>query len=212
MSEYISYYICKKDKNSGLIYPLGPFDDKGDLKCVLWKSRSYYTDLQELFTPVSKEQISDELIISVYSKCEDINTTKGELGNGDYYSFHYCPIDMLCSIDYIKSGYYLLEDIKKYERSLTKHYEFDGFYDCLSPQLYCHMLASENSSKHIREFDEDCAGTKYRVRHTSDYAYYMYPDYDSKEYEAYILKTVADILLPSYDRKDFDVVVIFDRG
>ena len=58
MSEYINYYICKQNKNTKLIYPLGPFDDKGEFKCVIWKSRSFYTDLVDLFVPIPKELLT----------------------------------------------------------------------------------------------------------------------------------------------------------
>lgn len=210
MSEYINYYICKKKKDTGVIYPLGPFDDKGRFICALWKSRSFYTDLPDLFTVVSKDQISDELIDSIFYSSKNKDDLKKDLCDGSYYSFHYCPIEELGSKDFIQSGYYLVDDIKRYELSLKGECEFDDFYECLSPTLYCQMLMSENSSKYIREYD--CEDSKMKVKHASDYAYYMYPNYQSKEYEAFVLYTIADTLTSLHEDNEYDVVAVFYRG
>ena len=183
MSEYINYYICKQNKNTKLIYPLGPFDDRGDLKCVIWKSRSYYTDLIDLFSPIPKELITNELSTKLYNSSleECLNNENDMFNNNDYYMMHYCPLSELGSSNYIKSGYYLIDDIKEYEKSQLDNYEFDGFYEYLSPQLYCELLRSENSSKFKREAKKDCEGNEFDMYYASDYAFYMYPDYSGKE-------------------------------
>lgn len=162
MSEYINYYICKQNKNTKLIYPLGPFDDRGNLKCVIWKSRSYYTDLIDLFSPIPKELITNELATKLYNSSleECLNNENDMFNNNDYYMMHYYPLSELGSSNYIKSGYYLIDDIKEYEKSQLDNYEFDGFYEYLSPQLYCELLRSENSSKFKREAKKDCEGSQ----------------------------------------------------
>ena len=214
MSEYINYYICKQNKNTKLIYPLGPFDDKGEFKCVIWKSRSFYTDLVDLFVPIPKELLTNELTKKLYklSLKEYFDGKDDIFDENDYYKMHYCQLDRLASTNFIRSGYFLIDDIKQYEKTQEDGYEFDGFYECLSPQLYCELLKSENTSKLKRKAKKDIEGNEFDIYYASDYAFYMYPDYHSKEYEAFILNEVADILMPSYERDVYDVVVVFTRG
>ena len=60
MSYYYSYYIGYRD-SSGKIYPYGPYDAFGKLYPVIERSRSYASDLHELFYVIPEDSISNEL-------------------------------------------------------------------------------------------------------------------------------------------------------
>ena len=66
MSWYYDYYICRKSKDDGKIYPFGPFDYNGKFFPALSKSRSFTSDLHEYFRDIctsnERKQISEELI------------------------------------------------------------------------------------------------------------------------------------------------------
>ena len=99
MSWYVSFYIGLQDKD-GKIYPLGPFNNKGEYKCVHYTSRSFTTDLKDCFDQIKEEMISDELKKEFPYCCETDFSPY----------FGYVPLSQLPTGDWVKSGYYLLED------------------------------------------------------------------------------------------------------
>lgn len=191
MSYYYNYYIgCKKD---GKIYPWGPYTADGKLRPIICRSRSFASDLHDYFRYVSEEEMSDELREEF--EYEDWNGIKRV--EVKYISENELPND-----DFIKRGYFLINDVK------VKAYKgdfYDDFDDPISPEIYAAKLQHEltfgkNQPK------KDCEGNDYIEPNASDYMYYAYPDYRTKEYESHILRQTLEALRTYTDDVEFIVL------
>lgn len=198
MSYYYNYYIgYKKD---GKIYPWGPYNAKGKLEPALNCSRSFASDLYEYFSCVPNDAISEEL--------------RKEFEYEDWKGVKHVDVKYLSEKDlpkgsYIKTGYFLINDVKAYENYKNNEYGvFDGFYNVISPEVYAAKLQHELTfgKNQPKKEEED-----YIEPNASDYMYYAYPDYMSKEYEAFILGQLIDILR-DYQMGNIEYVVIETEG
>ena len=179
MSYYYTYYAGYM--LDGKIYPLGPYDCDGKLRPIVEKSRSFASNLHDYFYCVRDEQISDEL-----RKDFEYEGWSGE----KRVDVRYLPISNLPKGSFVKRGYFLISDVRQYERDDC---DFDGFFDMLPPQVYAAKLQNElllgkNQPKEDEE-DEDFSG-----RSASNYMYYAYPDYNSREYEAHMIREAVENL------------------
>ena len=178
MSYYYSYYVGYE--HEGKIYPLGPYDCFGVLRPAVERSRSFASDLHELFSDVKEENISEELRKEF--EWEDWDGKKR-------FNVKVCRIEDLPTDSFIKSGYFLIEDVKSYEMGNTGAWEI--FYDRLSPQVYVAMLMNEMCLGKPEPVKDDFE-EEYQPKSASDYMFFAYPDYYSKEYEASLIISVAD--------------------
>lgn len=190
MSYYYNYYIgYRKD---GKFYPWGPYDAEGNLKPIVSKSASFASDLHESFSLIKKEEVSEEL-----------------RKNFEYEDWQegvkYCSVDHLPRGSFIKTGYFLIDEVKAYE---GKEW-FDGFSDILSPQIYAAKMAHEMTFGKNQP-QKDVEGFEYTEPNASDYMYYAYPDYNSKEYEAFVLRECVDALEDW--RNDKEYVILETEG
>lgn len=180
MSYYYNYYIGY-ESDDGKIYPLGPYDCFGNLREAVCRSRSFASNLHHYFYDVPEEKESEDLRKKFTFKNwhdEDVCDVK------------YLYIDELPSDDYIRKGYFLVDDVIQYERDPN---DFDGFYEHITPTVYAALLQKEVqfgcNKPRVNEYGEEV------VEHNaSDYMYYAYPDYDSENYESFMIKQVAYML------------------
>lgn len=188
MSYYYNYYVGYR--HEGKIYPFGPYNSFGKLKEVISKTRSFASDLHDDFCPIKEAEVSDELREEF--EYEDWN------GNKVMY-VKVLPIDELPAGSYIRKGYFLIEDVQRYEDN--ESYDFDGFYDHVSPAVYASMVQNEaqfgKPERRKNDYDE-----WYYPKTASDYMYYAYSDYESREYEAEMIRSVAEMLKEYSDLPD----------
>ena len=129
MSYYYNYYVgYKKD---GKIYPLGPYNCRGQLRSVMTNSRSFASNLYNEFYSVPDNMISDELRQKFEN--EDWNGNKTT-------KVKYLPVNELPRGSYIKSGYFLISDVQEYEKTGDTS---ELFYDTVSPTIYAAKLDYE---------------------------------------------------------------------
>lgn len=200
MSYYYSYYLGIK-KQDGKIYPLGPYDCDGKLHHVLYDSRNFASDLHEEFDRIPDEMISDELRKEFEYKNWNDEIVMDEV--------KYLPLKDLPTGDYIKTGYYLIEDIKKYEET---HDDWDLFYERLSPVTYVGMLLAEKSGAAIPKQKYDEEGDPIDTYSAADYMYYAHPDYHCREYDAHLLRCAAESYEYSKVTRDAEIVVLETEG
>ena len=134
MSWYISFYCATRNKKTKMLYPLGPYDNKGKYYDVLCKSRtSHIWDQNEGVIEKAKlEEVSEELRTALRPETYENYFTEEEYGR--YGGWIYIlPYHELGASNYIKKGYVLLEDL---ERSEDENSWFDGFSDVLTPVTY----------------------------------------------------------------------------
>ena len=213
MSWYYDYYICRKDKEDGKLYPFGPFDYKGKFFCVLSRSRSFASDLHENFchiqTEADRQMISEELLKMVHGELSDEDYKEFYEGSSSYY-WSYLPYEDLPKGSYIKKGYCLIEDIDCYEDD-DKY--FDGFYDWLTPEIYAKKLENElkfGAPKPVK----DEYGDEYTPHSVSDYSFFRWADYESSEYEASVIREVFGIMRSYYwdENENEEIIILLVQG
>ena len=198
MSYYYSYYFCyKKD---GKIYPYAPYTIKGKLKPILEKSRSFASDLYQDFNVVQKDQISEELFKEFSYEIDENDVEIPQL--------KFLEFNKLTTEDYIKKGYFLIEDIKEYDGL----YSEDIFYNMITPEMYAIKLQNEimfgkNTPK------KDSEGYEYTEPNASDYMWYAAIQYNSKEYESWLIRNAVDMLY-DYDffKNGMEVIIVETEG
>ena len=200
MSYYFNYYVGVIDKE-GKIKPYGPYDANGKLHPILCRSRSFASHLYDDFNKIKDEQITDEL-----RKEFEYEDYRGE----KTCEVKYLPVKELPNGSYIKSGYFLIDDIKEWENS-EDIIDFEGFYNMISPTIYAEKLRYEMQfGKNIPYENED--GIEVCDYNASDYMFYSIPDYSSKEYEADIIRQVC-YMLDEYELpKEYKLVVLETEG
>ena len=105
MSYYYNYFIGYM--HEGKIYPLGPYDAKGNPRDAVSRSRSFASDLHEDFDVVRDDMISDEL-----RKEYEYTNYKDEV---EMPRLKYLRVAELPKEPYIKKGYFLIKDVLLFE-------------------------------------------------------------------------------------------------
>lgn len=187
MSYYYEYYVGYEDTQTGIIYPYGPYTSEGKLKPIVEKSRSFASDLHNSFSRIDNGYISKEL-----RKEFEYEDWQGE----KQIDVKYLYFEDLPNSDYIKKGYFLIEDVQAYEQGGCD----DLFYHIISPIVYAEKMRNEltfgkNQPK------KDIEGEEYTEPNASDYMYYAVPDYNCKEYEISQIKEAINML---YDYDFFE--------
>ena len=195
MSWYYNYFLGVKNKDTGVFSLLAPFDRDGEIQCVLTKSRSFASDLYEKFDKLDQDKFDERM------KKNFSYEYNGETETEDVYGM---PLSDLPKGDILKTGYFLLSDIAYYEKD---HDSYDLFYDKMTPQEY---LLRQNNELKFGEDKRDPDDDNYQ-RPCRDYAYYGYIDYCSKEYEAWIIRTVANMFEYRVDDNE-EVWVLMTQG
>lgn len=200
MSYYYEYYIgYKKDDK---IFPLGPFSADNKLKCVVCKSRSFASNLHDMFSDVSEKMMSSEL----YNQFK-YTDYKGD----DACEVKWLPLAELPSGSFVKSGYFLIEDVQRYESLGEDDWDVgELFYERLTPTVYAAKAQQQHQFGRAAQ-GTDAEGFEVPVYNASDYMYYAYPDYNCKEYEAFLIRQVAHMLgedMPA----DVEIVVLEREG
>ena len=198
MSWYYNYTIGYIKDNK--IYPFGPYNANGKLKDVFSRSRSFASDLYEDFYKISEEQISDELRKEF--EYEDWNEEKKV-------DVWYLPMSEMPDGDYVKTGYFLIDDIISYLKSKDTE---DIFYEHMSSEEYA--IRSTQEAKYGKPASQyDCEGSLIDNHSCADYAWFAYPDYISKEYESFLIREVAE-LLAEYNElpEGAKIVILMTQG
>lgn len=238
MSYYYNYYIGfrapdadKKSKSGFKFFALGPFDYNGCLMNVLSRSRNGSSDLHNDFYVLDAHEMSDQLKKAYLTTCDDDPKTWDiSKYDDDYFQkeMRWLPLSSLPKGEYLKSGYYLISDVSRYEEEKDRNgyvYDFDGFHERITPVVYAAKLQAEiisNSGKiAVRERDNnncvneeeaDCSDEDTGHR-ASDYCFYAYPDYDSKEYEASVIRDVVSLFqYASRLPKNAEIVILETEG
>ena len=184
MSWYYSFYIGKRVNDK--IEIIGVYNNKGNIYPALEYSRSFASSLKDSFRRCENEELKKKL-------------------NNDLISI--LPYHLLPTGDYIKSGYFLIEDVQKY---LEGNDSGDLFYEKLTPEVYAEKLKTESILGTPQpKKDED--GYDIKTYSCADYMYFAYPDYSCKEYDSFIIRTVVDMIEP-YNLDKEDIVIVMSEG
>ena len=198
MSYYYSYYIGYK--LDGKIYPWGPYDADGNLKPVICRSRSFASDLHYYFLDIDKDSISEELTNEFkYNDC---------LGETRILNVKYLPENDLPSGSYIKHGYFLIDEVKQYNKGEDP---LDCFSEVITPEVYAAKLQHEMTFGKNKP-TKDRFGCEYTEPNASDYMYFAYPDYCTEEYESFVLRHMIDAMSNSELSKKAEYVILETEG
>lgn len=184
----------------GKVYILGPYDGSGVLHSIFSKSRSFASDLHEDFRAISNDEASNRL-------WEEFSETK--CGSDEkYIAAKMLLYDDLPTGDIVQKGYVPIDQVQRYEADPD---DFDGFYDVLSPTVYAAKLQNEREfgkkEDYVDEFGEIC-----REPSMADYMFYAWIDYNSKEFEVFMIRQFFESLSPLYFSDSRKFVVIESEG
>lgn len=188
MSYYYDYYIgYEKD---GKIYPLGPYNSFGTFKPVLSRSRSFASDLHEMFYRIRPEK-----------KSKQLQEALGYLSSDEEMAIKFLPVNELPSESYIKSGYFLIKEVEDYLRTENSA----SFSYSMDPRIYA---ARQQNELLFSGTNDKIENEDYNTYRLSDFMYFTFPDYSSKEYESFVLRSFLDSLLT--DEIEVDRYVILE--
>lgn len=182
MSWYYNLFIGRKIKDG--IELVGPYDNKGKIRAVYTRNR--HCPFENDFIRYDGEELKEKL----YSDLVSI-----------------LPYNNLPTGDFIKSGYFLIEDVEQYLKDRETE---DIFYDKLTPEAYAERLKTEAILGPPRP-KKDIEGNEYEVHSCMDYMYFAYQDYESDEYVAFMIRWIIGILDPYNFERD-DIVVVMCEG
>ena len=207
MSYYYNYFLGYQNNDDGLFYPLGPYDMNGNLHDVFSRSRSFASNLHERFSMIPTDKFSEPLKKEfTYENC---------YGEKDLANVRYLYLEGLPETNYLRKGYFLIEDIKMYEDAMRNNEVygcFDYFYDYIPLEVFPQIMQNEITfGKSVNTSEEDDSVDK---KHSCrDYAFYIYPDYTSEAYEASML--INAVGMYEYGVKELDnarVVIMETEG
>lgn len=208
MSWNYSYTLGVKT-NDDKIYPIGPFDADGKIVDVINNSGSFEPEeLHERFYPINKNNVTPEFE-KTYSYESD-----GEK-HIDLDSFSYIPLADLPQGDGLKFGYFLIEDVDRYEKNHDDLYDFDGFYDWLEPKVY-YAKAFNEITYGAPQKQKDEEGNDITPHSAGDYMPYAFIDDSSAAYMAEKLRQ-AHYMYNDWDLskkygEGYERVVILSQG
>lgn len=198
MSYYYSYYIGLENKKSNLIIPFGIYDYLGNLKPVIKKSKSCASDLHEYFYEIPSEKITYELE-------KEFEYTDWQ-GNKQL-NIKYLRLEELPCGDYIMRGYFLIDDVQAWEQGGDDSL----FYHKISPEIYSEKMRNELTfGKNQPKKDDE--GLEYTESNASDYMYYAVPNYNSKEYEAELIRQVVEMMCDYDIEEKYNIVILETEG
>lgn len=211
----MSYYYCYRlgYQKGGKIYPLFPFRADGTWEDIISHSRSYETGLHENCCQIRKDMVSDELKARMLKGYAEEGTEDEHLEDALHY-WKWMPLSALPTGSFVKSGYFLTEEVQQYQYALEHGDcldDLDIFYDSLTPTVYSTRLSNYMAIKiPDGKLDE---GGNVLVHPVTDYMYFAYPDYNCKEYDAFMIRSAVDMCnVFTYDNDDIEIVVIDVEG
>jgi len=209
MSYYYTYYIGYYKKADGLIHPLGPYNVFNEMVPAFSVSQSFSSDLHDNFHKIFKAAASDEL--------KKEFPYEGWDEEGEYSSLKMLAVSALPHTGFIKSGYVLIEDVKKYENG-----DYDSidelFQEWISPTVYASMLSNElllGKQTELVFYDEEGnSQEEEEVSHSAgEYMFYSFPDYYCEEYESFILNQfVKSMSLSDKISAEDELVILLVEG
>lgn len=177
MSTYYSYYIGYIDTNNKL-HAYGPYDRFGNLEPVIWRSRSYASDMFREFSAADIDMLDEELKKKfVYDS-----------GDRTYCTLYYLSMSLLPSGSYIKDGYFLMEEISEYlETNSLSIFEYSNKFSITHYAKELEMAVKNNDENRISELKQ--------------YTYFSYPDYTCEEYESFVIRNALTYTFSDWQMK-----------
>ena len=225
MSIQYNFYVALRDKKTeklelfpGLTYKSNEdYDEVSDEKEATVRPRSIYyrsgsfmpNDFRDEFYYVDEKMCSKEMVKAFSYDHSWLSSEKSVEFTSD---LHYLPLDELYNLnsDYIKRGYFLVQDVERYEKNPEALFNDEIFYDTVSTVAYANMCTKQIKT-HKEEDDE---GFEYTVHGYEDYMYYAYPDTEGTEYLVHVLKIIMSSYKEMIDYnsafKDKELVLLYE--
>jgi len=169
MSTSYSFYIGYTEEGSKVIHPYGPFNNFNKLYPIFTKSRSFISDIYTEFSKTDIDELDDKL--------KEEFTYHSDLTDKIENNLYYLDIDNLPSSDFMKDGYFPVEDIASYFEE--RESEYDEFY-------YSDKISSESYSIQLEVAVK--SDNKETIERLKGYTYFRYPDFNCIEYDSFLIK------------------------
>lgn len=211
MSYYYNYYFGSRNKSTGEFDTYGAYDDRSSPLCILSKSRSFASDLHDDMDYIPEEKMSYRM--KQFFGYKDFNGEE-KIDNVKWISFNKLP-----DSNPIKGRYILKEELINYLNSEHDLSEDEYFTEKLTMQQYnifAQMyLEDHKKTRKVEVYDLEKDEYVFKNVKPTDYVYYQWIDYNSKEYETWLIKTFAfysGIDLIDYRKEDNELVLLETEG
>lgn len=206
MSYYYNYYVGQRNKATGKFTTVEPYDANGEPMCLLWKSRSYASDLHEDFYPIYSKDMENRL--KSFS-CFIPSSMTDEDYDKDYYKVKYMPYNEFQLSEPFRNGYVLTEDVINY--STDAGCDFSEYArDILTPEQYAAFAHSYMASKKTRNVYDSATDEEIECN-PSDYMLFNWVDYDGRQYEQWSITNIISSLDITPD-KGYELVILETEG
>ena len=161
MSTYYLFYLGYTTNEDDKVHLFGPFDKFGKKHPMVVRSRSFIYEMDKEFAPLNEENMGDDVKEAFGYKMPYEDKVR--------YGLHYLKANELPDPNYIRSGYFLLDEViaatgedDPYETYFTEWY---------SPTEYSMRLSNA-----VMKDDKD------EIARLKEFVFFSYPDYCSKDY------------------------------
>lgn len=203
MSYYYNYYLGQRNKSIGTVSFLGPFSKEGGALPILWKSRSFASDLHESFDFVPKENIDSSIFENkILYKDDDYQQTLKML-----------PLSELKNDSPFKIGYVLRSQLISFFENKDNYFsETDAFTKVLTAEAFATFAQGYLvDEKPMFIYDWNSHETIKAL--PTDFVYHSWINYNSPEYEKWFISEVINNLGLSYRcDKDSELVILETEG
>ena len=205
MSTYYSYYLGYRTTDEK-VHIYGPYDKFGNVECIFCRSRSFASQIYQDFIRIRAEKIGDDIIKDFMKVYDTTYIDRYEM------NINYMLLDDLPSTDYIKSYFVPVDDALYYLNKIKEEDDYENIYFHKKYTIEEYALATNNA---IRENDEK------KIKELSDYVYFSYPDYNSKEYESFLVQNYIKDSVELYEMEKhirsagedlLDIGIVLDIG
>lgn len=194
MSTYYYFYLGYRTLDNK-VHLLGPCDKFGKFHPMLERSRSFIGNVPYNFYHIDESEMDDE--VKIKFGYESYNKTIS-------YNISYLPTNELPSTDFIKSGYFNVDEVLKNLNESEKY--FEEYYNFNEYSLKLQSAVISNDTEEINRLKK--------------FIFYSYPDYSSDEYVYFLLNqyisfygpfneyTIKDILKDEYKNFKESIIIM----
>lgn len=207
MSYYYNYYVGQRNKETGKFTTVEPYDANGEPMCLLWKSRSYASDLHDDFDPIYSKDMEDRL--KSFSCFVPSSMTDDDYDK-DYYKVKYMPYNEFQLSEPFRKGYVLAEDVINYNYNDAGCDFSEYARDILTPEQYAAFAHSYMTSKKRRKVYDPSSDEEIKCT-PSDYMLFNWVDYDGRQYEQWCITNIISSLDISPDN-GYELVILETEG
>ena len=203
MSWYQTYYLAKREKATGKVFPAPPFSASGEPLWLLSTPRSTSCDLPEDMDVLPEKDLSEEL--KAFFSYEDFGKLLCP-------RLRVVPLTELSRESPFCAAYVPASDV------VDGAGPEDEFSDRLTPERFAAFCLSHGRNpqarRHVERYNPQCGAYEVIELEPADYVWHMWVDESSREYQEWLISTEAQNIGDAIweGRDEFEYVIVMIEG